>query len=64
MIYLGNYTIPETLETGDYIVDSFDYYSAMSEIYFIVLVTKYYDETTPTAIIFGGIPFNRWCLSL
>lgn len=58
MIRLGNYTMPEDVEKGEYVVDSFDYYSAMSEIYFIVLVTEYYNGAQPDAIMFGGIPFN------
>lgn len=56
---VGKHTILEGIATGEYIVNSFDYYNELNEVYYIVQVTKLIDGTEATTKNYGGIPFVR-----
>ena len=56
---LGKHTVPENLETGEYICNSFDYTSQLDTVNYVLLATTYPDGTQPTprATLIGDIPY-------
>lgn len=58
----GLHTVPENLETGEYIQNLLSTYD-MGDAMFMVQVNKFYHiSSTPALILMGGIPMARWCL--
>jgi hypothetical protein len=55
---IGLHTIPEGLETGEYIIDSVDYALNMTEYAYVLQFTKTYDGREPANLYtnYGGIP--------
>ena len=51
---IGEHTIPEGLETGEYVVDEIQEYD-MREMAYIIQVTEYTTGVVPLAVNFGGV---------
>lgn len=54
---VGKHTIPETLETGEYLVNSYNKYD-MGDNYIVAQVTKFTDNTEKLVTDYGGIPMS------
>ena len=56
---LGKHTVPENLETGEYICNAFDYTSQLDDIRYVLLATTWPDGTQPIprATLIGDIPY-------
>lgn len=54
---IGIHTVPENLETGEYIVNSTDYYNGLDNLKYIIQCTEWSttDENKPLATNFGGV---------
>lgn len=63
---IGNYTVPENLETGEYIVDNLTYFNQLDDMRYIIQVTEYSNETSsvPLATNYGGVYVAGRCLYL
>lgn len=57
---VGLHTLPEGLETGEYIMNASDYYSGLDDYYYVMQVTEWPTSHTsgnyPLAFNFGGVP--------
>ena len=54
---IGNHTVPEGLETGNYIIDDTYYYNGLDAVYYMMQsVTNSSGQTGRKATNFGGIP--------
>lgn len=54
---IGLHTVPETLETGDYIIDEIIRFSDFDEMKYIIQVTEYTNGEKPLSTNFGGVYF-------
>ena len=54
---IGLHTVPENLETGEYIVNSSDYYNGLDNLKYVIQCTEWStsDENKPLATNFGGV---------
>lgn len=54
---IGLHTIPENLETGEYICNSVDYYDGLDNLKYVIQCTEWSstDENKPLATNFGGV---------
>ena len=53
---IGLHTVPENLETGDYINNSVDYYTGLDDCYFVIQCTEWTTSTDkPLATNYGGV---------
>ena len=54
---VGLHTVPENLETGEYIVNSRDYYNGLDSLMYVIQCTEWStsDENKPLATNFGGV---------
>lgn len=54
---IGLHTVPENLETGEYIVNSSDYYDGLDTLKYVIQCTEWSttDENKPLATNFGGV---------
>lgn len=54
---IGLHTVPENLETGEYIVNSTDYYNGLDTLKYVIQCTEWStsDENKPLATNFGGV---------
>lgn len=54
---IGLHTVPENLETGEYIVNSRDYYDGLDNLKYVIQCTEWSttDENKPLATNFGGV---------
>lgn len=54
---IGLHTVPENLETGEYIVNSSDYYDGLDSLKYVIQCTEWSttDENKPLATNFGGV---------
>lgn len=54
---IGTHTVPENLETGEYIVNSSDYYNGLDSLKYVIQCTEWSttDEDKPLATNFGGV---------
>ena len=54
---IGLHTVPENLETGEYIVNSSDYYDGLDSLKYVIQCTEWSttDEDKPLATNFGGV---------
>lgn len=54
---IGFHTVPENLETGEYIVNSRDYYDGLDSLKYVIQCTEWSttDEDKPLATNFGGV---------
>lgn len=59
---VGLHTLPENLETGEYIIDETKYYNGLDNYKYIIRITEYLDGTKPLSTNFGGVISARWCL--
>ena len=61
---IGANTVPENLETGEYILNSSQYYNGLDTCHYMILATEYMtsDDNKPYATNFGGIYMARLCL--
>lgn len=63
---IGANTIPENLETGEYIVNSSQYYSGLDSCSYIIQVTEWQSDqdNKPLATNYGGVYMARRCIYL
>ena len=56
---LGKHTVPENLETGEYICNAFDYTSQLDTVRYVLLATTWPDgsQPIPRATLIGDIPY-------
>lgn len=61
---IGEHTIPENLETGEYIIDEIIKYNGMEEMAYILQCTEWTtgSEDKPLATNYGGIYYAGRCL--
>ena len=54
---IGLHTVPENLETGEYIVNSSDYYNGLDNLKYVIQCTEWStsDKNKPLATNFGGV---------
>lgn len=52
---IGKHTIPEGLETGEYICSGFDYYDGFDTLYYMIQATEDYASTISGPTNFGGV---------
>ena len=54
---VGLHTVPENLETGEYIVNSRDYYNGLDSLKYVIQCTEWStsDENKPLATNYGGV---------
>lgn len=54
---IGLHTVPENLETGEYVVNSSDYYNGLDTLKYVIQCTEWSttDENKPLATNFGGV---------
>lgn len=54
---IGLHTVPENLETGEYIVNSSDYYDGLDNLKYVIQCTEWSttDENKPLATNYGGV---------
>lgn len=55
---IGANTVPENLETGEYIANSVDYDTGLDTLRYVIQVTEWSNGGTPLATNFGGIPMT------
>ena len=61
---IGANTVPENLETGEYILNSSQYYDGLDTMHYMILATEFMSggDNKPIAKNFGGIFMARYCL--
>lgn len=60
---IGAHTVPEGLETGEYIIDDTYYYNGLDDVYYMMQsVTNSSGQTGRKSTNFGGIPARRLCI--
>ncbi len=53
---IGLHTVPENLETGEYIVNTKDYYDGLDELHYVIQTTEWLDPgNKPLATNYGGV---------
>lgn len=54
---IGLHTVPENLETGEYVVNSSDYYNGLDNLKYVIQCTEWStsDKNKPLATNFGGV---------
>ena len=52
---VGKYTVPENVETGDYIIDEIIRFSDFDEIKYIIQVSEYTNGEKPLSTNYGGV---------
>lgn len=60
----GLHTVPEGLETGEYITNSVDYYDGLDNTCYVIQVTDWVGQGTPYATNYGGVMMARWCICM
>lgn len=61
---VGHYTLPEGVETGEYIIDSYERLNIFDDCKYIIQVTEYTNGTKPLATNFGGVFSAGRCIHL
>lgn len=61
---VGLHTIPEGLETGEYIIDSVDHDTSLNSLVYIIQTMKSTTGEDLLATNYGGIYLARWCIRL
>lgn len=61
---VGLHTIPEGLETGEYIIDSVDHDSSLNTLVYIIQTMKSTTGEDLLATNYGGVYLARWCLCM
>ena len=63
---IGLHTVPENLETGEYIVDSYEHDTSLNTLLFMVFASEGLSTTSNPNIVtnVGGIPMARKCLCI
>lgn len=59
---IGLHTIPESVETGEYITQYTNYYDGLDNTCFVIQVTEKENGDKFYATNYGGIMMARWCL--
>lgn len=52
---IGKHTIPEGVETGEYICSGFDYYNGFDTLYYMIQASEDYGTSTTTGTNYGGV---------
>ena len=60
---VGLHTIPEGLETGDYIIDSVEFDNSLNDIYYVIQSLYDTNGNKINSTNYGGIFLARWSLS-
>lgn len=61
---VGLHTVPENVETGEYIIDEILRFNDLDDVKYIVQVTEYTNGEKPLATNFGGVYSAGRCLYL